>query len=150
MRGLVQRIEYRQKCSVERLERVDVPETQYTVADGSQPGVPLPVVFGSFMLTAVNFDNQLAILADEICNVLTNGNLPAKLEILEAAVTQGVPEFLFSIGHVLAELSGKFQLTATSPLIRHRATRAATFSLKGRRGRKQFLLPLREKVARSA
>jgi hypothetical protein len=105
-------------------------------------------VFRSFVLAAIHFNNQLAVLANEIRDVFSDRNLPAKFEIFKAAITQSVPQFLFSIGHVFAELLCKSQLMANSPLIRQPS--AATFSLKGRRGRKYFLLPLREKVARSA
>ena len=59
------------------------------------------------MLTAINFNNQLTILTDEICDVLSNRNLSAKLETLKAAITQGVPQFLFRISHVFAELLGE-------------------------------------------
>ncbi len=79
------------------------------------------------MLTAIHFNNQLAIMADEIRDVFSNRNLPAKLNS-QSAVTQCMPQSRFRIRHVFAELLGKLSVRPAAPS--HRAA-VATLSHEG-------------------
>ena len=55
------------------------------------------------MLPAVNFNDEAGTEADEIANEWAERHLATKLEIREAPITQGEPEFALGIGHLRAQ-----------------------------------------------
>jgi len=54
------------------------------------------------VLSAVAFDDQSPIDADEVDNVWCNWILPPELKALELPASQTLPEFSFSVSLVLA------------------------------------------------
>jgi len=67
------------------------------------------LLLGAVMRGAVKLDDQLAVFTDEIRDIAANRRLPAKLEPVEPAIAQPVPEQALCIGHVSAQSAGQRQ-----------------------------------------
>jgi hypothetical protein len=105
------------------------------------------------MLTAIEFDDHVGRIAGEVSDVESNRHLPAKLVVGKAAIAKQAPEGLLRPRTIAAKMTRKAAESRARglPLIRP----SRTFSHKGRRESWLgcaflFLLPLWEKVARSA
>ena len=55
------------------------------------------------MLTAIDFDEQLELMAGEIGEVWADGGLTAKVVLLEWRLPQMLPELFFGFGGVAAQ-----------------------------------------------
>jgi len=58
------------------------------------------------MLSAIQFDDETWVKAGEIDDEIANRRLAAKAETGELFVTQPLPERLFGIGKLVAQLAG--------------------------------------------
>ena len=70
----------------------------------------MSALVGKTMLTAVEFDVQLRLLAKEIEKVFSNGMLPAKFVAAKAPVAQPAPHELFRPCLNLAQMTGAFSI----------------------------------------
>jgi hypothetical protein len=73
------------------LQHLVVPEPKDFPALAFQIGVPSLVARAFSVLRTVGFDDQLSANAKKVDNVRSDGNLPAKLEAVQATVTQETP-----------------------------------------------------------
>ena len=80
-----------------------VPESQYAEALRFQPARTL-FILGVLqrMVTAINFENNLAFETDEINNVLTDRLLASEFRAVDLATINSAPEALLGIGQVFA------------------------------------------------
>ena len=86
---------------------VDVPEAQHAIAMLAEPDVSRCVVVLPFgMLSAIDFDHEVALQADEIDDVGTDGMLAPKAVAAELTPPQEIPEPIFDFGRQLAEMAG--------------------------------------------
>jgi hypothetical protein len=60
------------------LQDIGIPESKYTVALGAEPTVTFNIVNGIHMLSAIEFDDQPTIVADEINDETSNRSLSPK------------------------------------------------------------------------
>jgi hypothetical protein len=109
---------------VEVVLELPVRESQDSVAEGLEVGVPVLIVgdlAGLTMHGAVELQNQPQLMAEKIGDVGTNRRLPAKFEIQKAAVSEVGPEDLFgrreSLPQVLCTDQGVFVREAHAVLI---------------------------------
>ncbi len=58
------------------------------------------------VLSSVKLNDHAGFQTGEICEVRTDGALPAKLQTQQLAITQVLPEQDFSVGLVMAQLPG--------------------------------------------
>jgi hypothetical protein len=66
----------------------------------------LVVIHALVVRRAVEFDDQLRLVAEEVRDVRTDGNLTAEFEAIEFAVTEVVPELLLGGNVLTAQVSG--------------------------------------------
>ena len=59
------------------------------------------------MLTTIDFDDETLFETDKIKNKILKGNLPAKFELREPAVSQQSPHFGFSVRRLATHLLGE-------------------------------------------
>jgi hypothetical protein len=73
------------------LQYIRIPKTADAKAIGFKPGVAAPIARVLRMLRAVGLDNEPRLEADEIRDVITNGNLPAEFEAGKPPVAKKPP-----------------------------------------------------------
>ena len=94
------------------MQYIIVPITRDSKPFTEQHCFPSCVTPGICVLTAIDFDDQMFVETDKIKDKILKGNLPAKLELREPAVSQQSPHFSFSVRgfatHLLGEIAGAF------------------------------------------
>ena len=85
-----------------------IPKSQDTEALGLQPtgslGVVLPGVC-LVVLAPVEFDDQSAIEANEIDDVVAEWDLPAEFEVLKTPITEACPDETLGLRQVATQLA---------------------------------------------
>jgi hypothetical protein len=84
----------RQNClqdSFAILDHLVVPEAKHLPTEVRQIGVTDSVTKAFCVLRAVSLDNELSPNAKKVDNVRSDGNLPAKLQAVQATVAQETP-----------------------------------------------------------
>ena len=69
------------------------------------------VTLGIRVLTAIDFDDETLFETDKIKNEILKGNLPAKFELREPAISEQSPHFGFSVGRLATHLLGEIAAT---------------------------------------
>ena len=117
MRGRAgQRTQDHRKHAFYVCQYVIVPETQHAVSPGLQMlHAALVVIRLIRRLAAIPFDDQQRFGAGEIGDLVIDVVLAAELVAGQLAVAQVVPELLFGVGHVLAQLSRPIHVLAFHP-----------------------------------
>src|SRR5690606_452437 len=82
---------------------VIVPETDHSIPFALQPRRASYIAGAIRMLTAIEFDDQPAIGAKKIDNVMTDRHLSPKLKTEKGAVAQSHPETFFRFGLIDAQ-----------------------------------------------
>jgi hypothetical protein len=94
------------------LQHIIVPVTRDSKPLGEQYCFPRHVAFGIRVLAAIDFDDETFFKTDKIKNKILKGNLPAKFELREPAISQQSPHLGFSVPrfatHLLGELADAF------------------------------------------
>jgi hypothetical protein len=92
-------------------EDVAIPEAEKAEALGMEIGVTNEIALGLSVLGTICFNDEASLEADEICDVVSNRQLPTKLELGEATIAQEIPEFGLCFGglppHAARELPQK-------------------------------------------
>lgn len=117
---------------VEVLEHVVVNEPDDHIPVLIQVLCPLRVVFMSVRVrVAIQFHDQAASRAIEICDVRPDGYLSSKLESVQPSVTKAVPKSLLGGGWRLPHVPGELQEEGidSGRSVVHRATRGRPLTL---------------------
>jgi transposase len=100
-------MQYAVKRPARVTQKIRVPDS-----DDMKPALPEfdvpPRVTGiAGVLTAVQFDDEPAFVADEVCDKVSHGRLSSKLETAKPAVAKGVPELSLGVGRPMAHRTGE-------------------------------------------
>ena len=87
---------------------VVIPEAQDEEAVFPQESISLQIPGLVRVLTTIDFDNELALHADEIEDVVVVGMLPSKLAPIELTLAQDVPHPALGVRRVVAQLPLQF------------------------------------------
>jgi hypothetical protein len=99
----LQRFAYDLQYAIDVLSNVVVPEAKYKVTHRLQDLCSLLVVLrASSMLSAVEFDNEMGISAEEIDDETIDRELPSEFPATEAAIAQPKPQNPFGVCLVAA------------------------------------------------
>jgi hypothetical protein len=96
--GLLQRGADAREDGFELAEDLMIPEAHHTVTFASEVGVAFAIGIAIEMLRAVELDDQLALQRGEISDKGSDWNLPAKLDPVDSASAQQVPQLAFDFG----------------------------------------------------
>jgi len=93
-----QRVAYDLWDTIDILHYVVVPETKNQITHRLQnPRSALIIMSTNGMLTAVEFDNEMCISAEEIDDETVNRELPSKFPAAETAIAQPKPQNPFGV-----------------------------------------------------
>ena len=91
-------------------EDIDVPESQHAKAFGFEPPGALSVTglpLKSVVLSAIEFDNELAAVTGEIRDESGNWHLAAEMTAFRLEQAQFAPQLLLSFRHIAAQAPRK-------------------------------------------
>ena len=89
-------------------EHVVVPEADYSVALSFEKCCPLCILSAFGVLSAIQFNNQLPLVAHEVAYEWADGHLARKLEPTELASSQVHPKSALGVGRVVPQVAGTF------------------------------------------
>ncbi len=90
--------------TVDVLKHVVIPESNYLKALRLQPSSSGFIVFGLLrVLSSVKFNNKFGFESDEIHDVISDGGLPAKLNVPKLTIANVFPQFPFGFGLRVAQ-----------------------------------------------
>jgi hypothetical protein len=90
------------------LKDVRIPEPDNAIAEFLQFMSSFLInkkILRFIVLTAVKFDNQLAIVAGKVCDVCSNWNLAAEMAILVLEQPKLLPQLLLRISNITAKFT---------------------------------------------
>src|ERR1043165_4692030 len=87
-------------------QNIRIPEAENPVAFRLEPTIALDVAFVLRVLSAVDFDDQVSLVTDEIDNEAPNGRLPAEAKAAQPMSAQRRPSTLLSGGHLAPQCLG--------------------------------------------
>jgi hypothetical protein len=105
------------------LRHIIVPVTRDSELFREQYCFPRCVTLGIRVLAAIDLNDETLFETDKIKNKISKGNLPAKLELREPAVSRQSPHFGFSVrrfaAHLLGEIPDAFGGRSMAWRLRH-------------------------------
>jgi hypothetical protein len=122
------------------LQNVIIPEAQHAITGPAKPFVTKSISVAS-VLSAIDFDDQPALVADEISDEATHRDLPSEFLSVQPRRSQQQPKPVLRRCRLTTHLARKTALTidnramvrhGAEPLTRLSAARFATLFLKGR------------------
>ena len=106
MGGFLDHRQYRLQNAFDIRQYIVIPEADNAITQRVQSSCPTCILFNSVcVLTAVEFDDQLAGWNGEISNMTPDRVLPSDFDG-QIQRTQFAPQFLFGIGCISAQISG--------------------------------------------
>jgi hypothetical protein len=88
------------------LKHVVVPEAQNQIALRFERSSPLGILLATFgVLATIEFNNQSRRLTAEVCDVVTDCDLPAKFQAIQATIAQPEPQLSLGVGLIAPQSS---------------------------------------------
>ena len=81
-------------------QNIGIPETKYPITLGGEPAIAFQVSCRIGMLSSVEFNNQPAIMADEINNETPDRRLATKAQAVQSVCAQRCPQARLSVRHL--------------------------------------------------